>query len=704
MVDLTSLDSPASTEDQDEFGRWPFSVRLAETIAGFRNSEGAPVLGLYGSWGSGKSSVLNFVETHLSTKHGNNIKVVQFNPWICKDPDSILKEFFFALAKAVGGNIDKKGAKLGKVLQEYGGLLSSAPFGSGIAKATENAGKNLSADTLLEQRNRLQEEMKGSELTIVVLIDDLDRLDKDEIITMLKVVRLSANFANVVYLLAFDEARVARVAGRMYGESDDHGRSFLEKIIQYPFHLPHIPVSRLATYAVRRVAQAVEESRVPLEDEARSELMGVCRDVVGRTLKTPRQAIRYANALRFSLPMLKGECDVPTLAVLEAARILLPDLYDLLKADVPVRFGEGVVIDIYKRTHDTGSEECQTAEKFMACLSDRADRSNCSVFERSYHSRYFTYGVAPDDVSNADLEHILTLADGGFTPELQAAVGAAAEPNLPALMRRLVERTETAADQVSLRRSENLAVALTGLGDVLAAPAAYRLDDRFNELCDCIVTLAHHNMEVRHFYKKKPYVAGIAISVLQSAKPLPFMVNLYDAFWRWRERRSDQDLDKKVYAQEFEAVDDEVRERLSRECHERAPYLSYGALDALRCLLAWRNLDGDGFKTWLHARLERDPSEAVAFVRMFYDIPDTWEVTFQADADRVAAAVKRHFGDRLDEPDPQDIDLGHARRFLREHAAQKARSDRQGVSAAADLQPAQTLGSSSGPLNPPDER
>jgi predicted KAP-like P-loop ATPase len=74
------LDDPAVRQEDDAFNRWPFSERLADTIASFDARAGAPVIGIYGKWGSGKTSVLNFLTSALADKHGDKPVLHRFNP------------------------------------------------------------------------------------------------------------------------------------------------------------------------------------------------------------------------------------------------------------------------------------------------------------------------------------------------------------------------------------------------------------------------------------------------------------------------------------------------------------------------------------------------------------------------------------------------------------------------------------------------
>jgi predicted KAP-like P-loop ATPase len=286
------LDNAAVRREEDAFNRWPFSKRLADTIAGFDASDGAPVLGVFGKWGYGKTTVLNFVQGVLETDHGDRVAIFQFNPWLFKDPEALLGAFFAGLAETVDASLGSVGKEAGAILAKYGGALSAVPLvGAGLGKLAESVGKEMAADPVQAQRDRLITIMRNAPRTVVVLIDDLDRLDRDEIMTMLKVVRLSANFPHVIYLLAFDEERVARAAGQAYGEAAD-GRQFLEKIIQYPFSLPAVGHERLLAFVVRQARAACDAAGITLGSPAWDRYRHVCGDMLMVRLTTPRQAIR----------------------------------------------------------------------------------------------------------------------------------------------------------------------------------------------------------------------------------------------------------------------------------------------------------------------------------------------------------------------------------------------------------------------------
>ena len=90
-----SSDKPIASKAEDKFQRYNFSQRIAKTIVD-RESEDCIVIGIYGAWGEGKTSVINFIETELT---GNDqIIIIKFNPWRYSDENALLLQFFQKLA------------------------------------------------------------------------------------------------------------------------------------------------------------------------------------------------------------------------------------------------------------------------------------------------------------------------------------------------------------------------------------------------------------------------------------------------------------------------------------------------------------------------------------------------------------------------------------------------------------------------------
>lgn len=426
------LDEPATSQAEDAFNRWPFSKRLADTIAEFDATDGAPVIGIYGKWGSGKTSVLNFLNVVLKDQYADKVILHPFNPWLFKDPETLLQRFFSELFKAMEQSSKTFGERMGGVLRDYSGLFGLVPgFGAG-SKVAEQAGQALMKN--VEQvRDEVRAMMKTAEKKVVVLIDDLDRLDRDEVLQLLKVVRLTANFPNVIYLLAFDDEMVGRAISQKYATGGDAGRQFLEKIVQYPFTLPAVTQTRLLDFVDGQAKAACDHAEILLSEAEWQEFRRLASSSLARRLTTPRQAIRYGNALRFALPMMKGEVNVLNQMAVEGLRILYPEIY------VVVRDNKGVFADqtdpevnraldgspfeqkdiigngqsleerVAQATAEMQSDEATGAKALVHYLFERPTVEQ-GVGQPRYFDRYFSYGIANDEIGDRE---VLALFDPG---------------------------------------------------------------------------------------------------------------------------------------------------------------------------------------------------------------------------------------------------------------------------------------------------
>lgn len=202
-------DTPIKTREQDLIGRAPFAERLAEILKSAAGPEPL-VIGLYGSWGSGKTSVINLVEYALSRKDGNDkagVSVVRFEPWNYLTAEQLLAQFL----KEVGDALDKDAhgrrklfgklrGKCPEVLNAFAAyseaLLMTAgaaaslagvplagvavpafgnPLTSRLKKSADRAG------SVSAKKQRLEEELLKFDGRVVVIIDDIDRLPNDQV-------------------------------------------------------------------------------------------------------------------------------------------------------------------------------------------------------------------------------------------------------------------------------------------------------------------------------------------------------------------------------------------------------------------------------------------------------------------------------------------------------------------------------------------
>ena len=287
-------DEPISGADQDRFNRAPFASRIADTIAR-RPDPSSLVVGVFGPWGDGKTSVLKMMEEEL--QHHDHVIALHFNPWHFQSEDQLIRGFFSTLADGLDRKLNNAKEKIGKVLKDYGSLLSigSVVLGGVVTlrpgDAAKGVGEAMSNVGLDELRSRIETFLAESGKRVVVLVDDIDRLDRTETHSMFKLVKLSAGFNYTSYVLAFDDGVVAAALGERYGAGGQQaGRAFLEKIIQVPLHLPPVDTVSLRLAAFEGVEAALSMAGIELKQAQVDAFIRHFVDGLEPRLSTPRVA------------------------------------------------------------------------------------------------------------------------------------------------------------------------------------------------------------------------------------------------------------------------------------------------------------------------------------------------------------------------------------------------------------------------------
>ena len=294
---------------------------------------------LYGPWGSGKSTVLNYVEYYLDQVcEEKRPIVVTFNPWWFSGQENLARAFLGQLQAVLPSkneNFKKLSNLLGDFAEGVGGLIDLSGMTGGAAGilgrlvmvATKRKPKDVPA--LKSEINKI---LKNAGKRILIFIDDIDRLTPEETRQLFTVIKALADFPNVIYLLAFDRDVAAKAIEQQSGLP---GKNYLEKIIQVPFELP--PVDRVALRAAlfRRLNQVLANTPEELFDN--SYWTNVFNDGIDPLIQVPRDIVRFTNTLSVTYPAVCGEVNPVDFIALEAIRIFLPDLYDIIRTN-PERF------------------------------------------------------------------------------------------------------------------------------------------------------------------------------------------------------------------------------------------------------------------------------------------------------------------------------------------------------------------------------
>lgn len=328
MNNTLSADRPQTDPAQDLFGYAPFAGTLTKALCNYGSSDPL-VLGLYGAWGSGKSTILKFICHNLEAMPKKERPIViEFNPWWFSGQEHLARAFLGQLQAVLPDKNEafkELGEMLGNFSEGIGGLLDLAGITGGMGEKagaliktfTERPPKDVPA-----LKKKICDILQLSEKRIVIMIDDIDRLDAEEMRQLFTVIKALADFPNVIYLLAFDIDVVVRAIEKSSGMP---GREYLEKIIQASFVVPQVDRISLLNGLGKRLEDILVGT--PGYLCARNRWGSFFQNGFDKFFTVPRDIIRFCNTVSVTYPAVRGEVNAIDFIVIEAIRIFLPELY-----------------------------------------------------------------------------------------------------------------------------------------------------------------------------------------------------------------------------------------------------------------------------------------------------------------------------------------------------------------------------------------
>ncbi|QOV38580.1 AAA family ATPase [Streptomyces ferrugineus] len=322
-------DNPVNGSEGDRFGFLPHSRVLCDAINATRD---LPLsVALYGAWGTGKSSFMNICRSLLQEQ---GIPVVSFNPWKYDQREEIWHALIQTILDEIAARITedpdaKRSAQLQHALKKAAALSRTAawlmtrkaavPLTAGLVSTSD-------ADALkdawdngdpLEYRHVNQFEHDFAEVVeqftgggrLVILIDDLDRCTPEAATTVLDSLKLFLGEASCVFVLAMDQQVIAKAVAQRFDGDEEMGRKYLEKLIQFPYHLPHVTFESMFSH--------LSEEVLGLRDDPA--LWQLIRVAYGQN---PRRVRRFINALNLTVISLRLHSTPSRARMLHAAILL----------------------------------------------------------------------------------------------------------------------------------------------------------------------------------------------------------------------------------------------------------------------------------------------------------------------------------------------------------------------------------------------
>jgi len=358
-------DKAIQHKDEDALGRVEFAEHIAEGILNWKSKENL-CIALHGSWGSGKTSIINLCIESIKEKtkelqQEDRPIIIHFQPWLISGHEQLIKSFLKQLRIALGRpGLSEYAKEASKQLETFENLLGYAtwiPKAGGFVKKVGDVISKLrgSAEMISKQLDEDLESNKEAicnalsklKSPVIVIIDDVDRLTSDEIRQLFQLIKAVADFPNTVYFLAFDHTLVEKALEPFQSGSETR---YLEKIVQLDFEVPYPGQSQIAAVLWDGLEDIVKT--ISSEETEQDRWNEIRFGLLPSIFRNIRDIKRYLNAVNFKFPIIKGEVSTVDLLSLEAMRIFSPYLYKAVRDNK-----EYLVSDSYMGSLDSDSKD-----------------------------------------------------------------------------------------------------------------------------------------------------------------------------------------------------------------------------------------------------------------------------------------------------------------------------------------------------------
>lgn len=324
-------DNPIRWRSDDLLDRATYAARLAEMVFNAPD-DCSVVFGISGSWGSGKTSVINMVRERLRELNPDNseshLLVMNFDPWNYPDKIDLVSPFFECLNSCIQNNssfekIKRNASEIAQLLYDYSEVISD-PRVKTMRKFVSihkfRQGKKESGQGLKEIKHAISKKLESASLRIVVIIDDIDRLSDEKVCSVFQLVAAIANFPRVNYLLAYDLDNVVKALNKV---QQCDGGQYLEKIVQVPIQLPILSEGAIVRLTQELIGRMFQDGDVTSREYEGLETM---MPHVSRSAKTVRDIYRLMNVYEIEWNASQGRIAPDDLLGMVLLRLFYPKI------------------------------------------------------------------------------------------------------------------------------------------------------------------------------------------------------------------------------------------------------------------------------------------------------------------------------------------------------------------------------------------
>ncbi|MBP3244777.1 MAG: hypothetical protein J6M59_06715 [Bacteroidaceae bacterium] len=304
-------DYPIEAKEEDIFSFDNDANKLADKINGLDRKKTWSIA-ITAPWGTGKTSFMNLVIEKIKNNYDNDFEIVRFNPRDCKSFQTIQEDFFTTIACV----LSKYDSRCSNTIKDYMASLQLIDNRGIIKKLTSF----YQIWNKVELKESIEKSFASLNKRVLVMIDDFDRLSKDEIFEVLKLIDSNAAFTNLIFLTAYDKEQVNKMLGDDYKTKD---ACFVDKFFNLEFAIP----LRSYTY----ISHYIDEKLCELLKADSSETDGIHNtiryDIFEKYLPTLRDAKRYINQFLLDYQNVRRGVVVKEFLLVQLIKYRYPEQY-----------------------------------------------------------------------------------------------------------------------------------------------------------------------------------------------------------------------------------------------------------------------------------------------------------------------------------------------------------------------------------------
>lgn len=352
-------------------------------------------VGIVGEWGSGKTIFLNTLLLKLGIEHEI---VIDYNPWLSMTEKTLVRSFFDKLAEIIK-TIDPD---LKSPLLDYAKAIVSLDGKDGVVSRIVSLFGMSDEVNIDYLKKRISHTLTQQNRKIYILIDDLDRLSGDELFEVLRLIRNTADFPRIVYIVAYDREYVKSILQK-YGI--ERAGQYLDKIFNVEIDIPKSTANQMSALFKHELSI--------MGVEVESNKLAIWSEMVYRYLPTFRDVKRFSRTFAMHFSYMRRHVHEDEFLDVDLFHLELLRYVDSLSyTKLRNEFTDFLTYKLdtngayrFILPKDYGNDICFTRDpKQLICkIFQKKEADRRSLVYLNNYQRYFTYSLSDNTIRKVDL-------------------------------------------------------------------------------------------------------------------------------------------------------------------------------------------------------------------------------------------------------------------------------------------------------------